>query len=129
MEAQRLKKIDVFSSLSDEELSELANFADETTVGKGEKLTKAGSHSYQLFAIEDGEVEVLRKDETVATLGPGEVVGEAGVVGRGLRNADVVAKSDVKAIFFTQDQVKKMRRDVPALDEKLDKILEERDGG
>jgi CRP-like cAMP-binding protein len=129
LDPERLKKIKVFSSLSDEELRELADFAEETTVSKGDKLTKAGSHSYQLFAIEDGEVEVLRKDETVATLGPGEVVGEAGVVGRGLRNADVVAKSDVKAIFFTQDQVKKMRRDVPALDEKLDKILAERDGG
>jgi CRP/FNR family cyclic AMP-dependent transcriptional regulator len=128
LDAKRLKKIDVFSSLSDDDLNELADFAEETTVSEGDKLTKAGSHSYQLFAIEDGQVEVLRHDETVAKLGAGDVVGEAGVVGRGLRNADVVAKSDVKAIFFTQDQVKKMRKDVPELGEKLDKILEERDG-
>ena len=128
LDAERLKKIDVFSSLDDDELQELADFAEETTVSEGDKLTKAGSHSYQLFAIEDGEVEVLRDDETVAKLGPGDVVGETGVVGRGLRNADVVAKSDVKAIFFTQDQVKKMRKDVPGLDEKLGRILEERDG-
>ena len=127
MDAERLKKIDVFSSLSDEHLKELADFAEETTISEGDKLTKKGSHSYQLFAIEDGEVEVLRDDETVAKLGAGDVVGETGVVGRGLRNADVVAKSDVKAIFFTQDQVKKMRKDVPGLDEKLDEILQERD--
>ena len=127
MDAERLKKIDVFSSLSDEHLQEIADFADETTVSEGDKLTKKGSHSYQLFAIEDGEVEVLRDEETVAKLGAGDVVGETGVVGRGLRNADVVATSDVKAIFFTQDQVKKMRRDVPGLDEKLDEILQERD--
>ena len=128
MDAERLKSIDVFSSLSDDELNELADFAEETTISKGDKLTKAGSHSYQLFAIEDGEVEVRRDDETIAKLGAGDVVGETGVVGRGLRNADVVATSDVKAIFFTQDQVKKMRKDVPGLDEKLDEILEERDG-
>ena len=127
MDAERLKKIDVFSSLSDEHLKELADFAEETTISEGDKLTKKGSHSYQLFAIEDGEVEVLRDDETVAKLGAGDVVGEVGVVGRGLRNADVVAKSDVKALFFTQDQVKKMRKDVPGLDEKLDEILQERD--
>jgi CRP/FNR family cyclic AMP-dependent transcriptional regulator len=127
LDAERLKKIDVFSSLSDEHLKELADFAEETTISEGDKLTKKGSHSYQLFAIEDGEVEVLRDDETVAKLGAGDVVGETGVVGRGLRNADVVAKSDVKAIFFTQDQVKKMRKDVPGLDEKLDEILQERD--
>jgi CRP-like cAMP-binding protein len=127
LDAERLKSIDVFSSLSDDELNELADFAEETTISKGDKLTKKGSHSYQLFAIEDGEVEVIRGDETVATLGSGDVVGEVGVVGRGLRNADVVAKDDVKAIYFTQDQVKKMRKDVPGLDEKLEKIVEERD--
>ena len=48
-------------------------------------------------------------------------------MGRGLRNADVVAKDDVKAIFFTQDRVKQMRRDNPDVAEKLDQIVEERD--
>jgi len=128
MESERLKKIEIFSSLSDEELEELASFAEETSIAQGDKLTKAGLHSYQLFAIEDGEVEVHRDGDTVATLGPGDVVGETGVVGRGLRNADVVAKKDVRAIFFTQDQVKKMRRDVPEVGEKLERILEEREG-
>jgi CRP/FNR family transcriptional regulator, cyclic AMP receptor protein len=128
VEAERLKKIDIFSSLSDEELEELASFADETTISKGKKLTKAGLHSYQLFAIEEGEVEVHRDGDTVATLGPGDVVGETGVVGRGLRNADVVARSEVRAIFFTQDQVKRMRKNVPEVGEKLERILEEREG-
>jgi CRP/FNR family transcriptional regulator, cyclic AMP receptor protein len=129
VDAERLKKIGVFSSLSDEELDKLASFADETSIAKGEKLTKAGQHSYQLFAIEDGEVEVHRDGDTVATLGPGEVVGETGVVGRGLRNADVVAITDeVRAIFFTQDQVKRMRKNVPEVGEKLEQILQEREG-
>ena len=128
MDSGRLKKIDVFSSLSDDELDKLAGYAEETSISGGEKLTKAGQHSYQLFAIEEGEVEVHRDDDTVAKLGAGDVVGESGVVGRGLRNADVVAKGDVKAIYFTQDQVKKMRKDVPEVGESLDRILEERDG-
>jgi eukaryotic-like serine/threonine-protein kinase len=127
VDAERLKKIDVFSSLSDEELDEVCRFAGETSIEKGEKLTKAGSSSYQLFAIEEGSVEVKRDGEKVAELKAGDVVGEVGVIGRGLRNADVVAKDDVKAIFFTQDQVKKMRKDVPELGEKLERIVEERD--
>jgi hypothetical protein len=48
------------------------------------------------------------------------------VVKRGLRNADVVATSQVKAIFFTQDQVKRMRKDLPDLDDRLQALLEER---
>jgi CRP/FNR family transcriptional regulator, cyclic AMP receptor protein len=127
LDAQRLKQIDVFSSLDEEHLEQLAGIAEETTISSGDKLTKAGSHSYQLFAIESGEVEVQRDDDVIATLGAGDVVGETGVVGRGLRNADVVAKDDVKAIFFTQDRVKQIRRDNPEVADKLDKIVEERD--
>jgi CRP/FNR family cyclic AMP-dependent transcriptional regulator len=127
LDAGRLKKIDVFSSLDDEHLGHLADIAEETEISSGDKLTKAGAHSYQLFAIESGEVEVKRDDEVVATLGAGDVVGEVGVVGRGLRNADVIAKEDVKAIFFTQDRVKQMRRENPDVAEKLDQIVEERD--
>jgi CRP/FNR family transcriptional regulator, cyclic AMP receptor protein len=127
LDAGRLKKIDVFSSLGDEELEHLAQIAEETTVSSGDKLTKKGAHSYQLFAIESGKVEIRRDDDVVATLGSGDIVGEVGVVGRGLRNADAIAKDDVKAIFFTQDRVKKMRRDNPDVAEKLDKIVEERD--
>jgi CRP/FNR family cyclic AMP-dependent transcriptional regulator len=127
LDTGRLKKIDVFSSLDDEHLEHLADIAEETEISAGDKLTKAGAHSYQLFAIESGEVEVKRDDELVATLGPGDVVGEVGVVGRGLRNADVIAKDDVKAIFFTQDRVKQMRRENPDVAEKLDQIVEERD--
>jgi CRP-like cAMP-binding protein len=127
LDAQRLKKIDVFSSLDEDQLEQLAKIAEETTVSSGDKLTKAGAHSYQLFAIEDGEVEVQRDGDVIATLSAGDVVGETGVVGRGLRNADVVAKDEVKAIFFTQDRVKKMRRENPDVAEKLDKIVEERD--
>jgi CRP-like cAMP-binding protein len=127
VDSERLKNIDVFSSLDEEHLDHLAQIAEETTISSGDKLTKAGSHSYQLFAIEKGKVEVVRHDEVIATLSEGDVVGETGVIGRGLRNADVVAKDDVKAIFFTQDRVKKMRKENPDVAEKLDAIVEQRD--
>ena len=102
--------------------------ADETSLDEGERLVREGTWPYQLFAIEEGEVEVQRDEETVAKLGAGDVVGETGVVNRGLRNASVVATKPVKAIFFTHSQVKQMRRDMPELEEKLEKLLEQRGG-
>ena len=109
-----------------EALERYAAMADETSIDEGEELARAGTWPYQLFAIEEGSVEIRRDGDTVAKLGPGDVVGETGVVKRGLRNADVVATSPVKAIFFTQDQVKQMRKDLPDLDDKLHQLLEER---
>ena len=126
MEPDRLKQIDLFSPMPAEALERYAAMADETSVDEGEELARAGTWPYQLFAIEEGSVEIRRDGDTVAKLGPGDVVGETGVVKRGLRNADVVATSPVKAIFFTQDQVKQMRKDLPDLDDKLHQLLEER---
>jgi CRP/FNR family transcriptional regulator, cyclic AMP receptor protein len=126
MEPDRLKQIDLFASMPDEALERYAGMADETSLEEGEELARAGTWPYQLFAIEEGSVEIRRDGDTIAKLGAGDVVGETGVVKRGLRNADVVATSPVKAIFFTQDQVKQMRKDLPDLDDKLHQLLEQR---
>jgi CRP/FNR family transcriptional regulator, cyclic AMP receptor protein len=126
VDAERLKKLDLFSSLSDEELDEVANAAEETTVDEGESVVRKGTEPYQLFVIEEGSAEVQRDDDVVAKLGEGDVVGEMGAIQRGLRNATVLATSKVKVIYFTQSQVKQLRKDIPDLDERLQKILEER---
>ncbi|HEX2231883.1 MAG TPA: cyclic nucleotide-binding domain-containing protein [Thermoleophilaceae bacterium] len=126
MDPSRLKQIDLFSPMPDEALQRYADMADEISLKEGEELARAGTWPYQLFAIEEGTVEVQRDGDTLAKLGAGDVVGETGVVKRGLRNADVVATSPVKAIYFTQDQMKQMRKDLPDLDDRLHQILEER---
>jgi CRP/FNR family cyclic AMP-dependent transcriptional regulator len=126
MDSGRLKQIELFSSLSDEELERLAGVVGEVSIEEGEELVRAGTSPYQLFAIEEGSVEVKRDDETIATIGPGEVVGERGVVKRGLRNASAVATGPVRAIFLTADQVRRLRREHPDVEERLRTILEER---
>ncbi|MFN2615523.1 MAG: cyclic nucleotide-binding domain-containing protein [Thermoleophilaceae bacterium] len=128
MDASRLKKIDVFSSLSDEELQQLAGIAEESRIEEGETIVRAGTWPYQLFAIEEGSAEVRRDGESVAELGAGDVVGETGVVNRGLRNADVVATGPVQVVYFTHSQVKQMRREMPELGERLESIAAERGG-
>jgi CRP/FNR family cyclic AMP-dependent transcriptional regulator len=126
VDSERLKKLDLFSSLPDEELDRLANVVGEVSIEEGEDLVRAGTQPYQLFAIEEGSVDVKRDGETLATIGPGEVVGERGIVKRGLRNASAVATEPVQAIFLTADQMKRLRRDHPEVEERLRSILEER---
>jgi CRP-like cAMP-binding protein len=126
MDSGRLKQIELFASLSDEELERLADVVGEVSIEEGEELVRAGTSPYQLFAIEEGSVEVKRDDETIATIGPGEVVGERGVAKSGLRNASAVATGPVRAIFLTADQVRRLRREHPDVEERLRTILEER---
>jgi len=128
LEPSRLKSIDLFADLSDDALERIAKMANETSIEAGETFVQEDSQPYQLFAIEEGSVEVRSHGETIAGLGQGDVVGESGLLKRGLRNADVVATEPVKAIFFTQDQVRALRRDMPDLDERLQEVMEARGG-
>ncbi len=128
MDAARLKRIDLFASLSDDELEPLVRLAQEATVKEGAKLVSAGTWSYQMFALEEGSVEVQRHGDTVATLQAGDVVGETGAVGRALRNATVIATSPLRVIFFTQADIDRLRKQIPDLDERLQKLLGERGG-
>src|SRR3954465_6912391 len=126
MDPARLKKIDLFAALSDDELERLANVVGEVSIEQGDELLHAGSPPYQMFAIEEGAVEVRRNGETLATIGEGELVGERGMLTRGLRNASAVATGPVRAIFLTEDQVRKLERDHPEVEQRLRSILEER---
>ncbi len=128
MDTERLKKIGLFASLSDEELERLAPIAHEATVEEGASLVKAGTWAYQVFALEQGSVDVRRDDETIATLKEGDVVGETGAVERQLRNATVVATTPLRVIFFTQADIDRLRKEIPDLDERLQEILRQRGG-
>ena len=128
MDASRLKQIELFASLPDDALKLLAGRAQEASADEGDVLIKAGAFADQLLAIEDGSVEVQRKDEVVAKLGPGDVIGEAGVVRHELRNATVVATGPVKAITIAHSDIKAVRRDNPDFDARIKSVIEDRAG-
>jgi CRP-like cAMP-binding protein len=126
VEASRLRKIEVFNDLPDDALQLLADRAREATADEGDVVIKAGAFSDQLLAIEEGTVEVERKGDTVAKLGPGDVIGEAGVVRHALRNATVVATSPLRALIIAHSDIKQVRRDNPEFDERIKAVTEDR---
>lgn len=66
--------------LSAAELSEIAQFGTERRVADGELLFQVGEETNDLFVVLEGEVEVLRSDDTdevpILVFGPGSFVGE-----------------------------------------------------
>lgn len=91
MDAARLAGMPPFADLSREERAEVAARVHEVTVEVDATLALQGDNAYELFVIEEGEAEVLRDGETVATLREGDVFGEVGVLVTGTRRATVVA--------------------------------------
>ena len=126
MDPARLKKIDLFSTLSEEQLDQVAGQAEEMSVDEGRELIVDNTSAYKLLAIEEGTARVDRDGQEVATLSAGEVVGETGVLERARRNAAVVATSPMRLIYFSGSGVRRLRNQIPELDERLQALAAER---
>ena len=71
-----LKQIPLFHDLPREKLDLLARTADIVEVPAGTELIREGDSGHEFFAIADGEVEISKGGETVATEAAGDVFGE-----------------------------------------------------
>jgi CRP/FNR family transcriptional regulator, cyclic AMP receptor protein len=126
LDASRLKSLPLFADVPDEELAQIAGFAQDVTVDEGRELVREGDFSYEFMAIEDGEAEVTRNGEHVADLGPGDFFGEMGLLEKTLRNATVTAKTSMKLVTLTGWDMKRMERHIPEATERVRAALEER---
>jgi len=111
MDPNRLTAIPLFSKLSPEEAKRLAAFATETSIAEGQILMKQGDYSTELIAIEEGTADVVRDGDKIASLGPGDLIGEMGLLEREPRNADVIATSPMRVIKLTHWEIRRMSED------------------
>lgn len=126
MEPDHLKSIPLFQTVSDDELSQIAPFAEEVRVDAGTQLVREGDFSYDFFAIEEGEAEVTRGGEHVADLGPGDFFGEIGLLEKDLRTATVKAKSDMRLVTLDGWDMKRMEKAMPEAVDRVREVIETR---
>jgi CRP/FNR family transcriptional regulator, cyclic AMP receptor protein len=126
MDPARLNKIPVFADLDEEEMRYVAQLAAEVSVEAGKELVREGDYSYDVLAIEEGTARVERDGTTVAELGPGDVVGEMGVLERSQRNATVVATSPMLLVTLTGWDIRRLQRTAPHAVEHLRGVVAER---
>jgi CRP/FNR family transcriptional regulator, cyclic AMP receptor protein len=126
LDATRLKSIPLFDEVGDDELRQIAPFAQEVTVEEGNVLVREGDFSYEFMAIEEGQAEVTRGGEHVADLGPGDFFGEMGLLEKTLRNATVTAKTPMRLVTLTGWDLRRVERTAPEAIERVRSVLEER---
>jgi CRP-like cAMP-binding protein len=119
MDVKHLEGIALFERLSKEQLAEVARQADEIDVEAGKRLVSEGRFGYEFFVIEDGTAEVVRGDQHVADLGPGDFFGEMALLGDTVRNADVVCRSPMTAMVMTDSAFRSLARRMPDVAEEI----------
>jgi len=126
MEPSQLKRIPLFADASDEELKQVAAFAELKEVTEGTEVIGEGQFSRELLAIEEGTASVTRDGEQLAELGPGDVFGEAGMLDDSMRSASVIATSPMKLISLGHFEVKRLKKNAPEVYARIEQLVEER---
>ena len=90
-----LRPIELFKTLTPGQLTDVAEKMSKRHYAAGETILRRGDPGEEFLLISDGEVEVIRADQEVARLGPGDFFGEVALISGEPRNATVVAKSAV----------------------------------
>ena len=126
MDESSLQSIALFESLPAASRRVIAQHADEIDVPEGTELVRQGEFAYEFFVIEDGAAEVLRDGERIAELGPGDFLGEMGIVGKTVRNATVVTTSPARVIVMTGQAFRSVASTNPEVASRIEAAVEER---
>ncbi len=123
MDPAQLKDLSLFSGLSKRQRKTIAQHADEVDVAAGARLVEQGRLANELFVIKSGTADVFDGDNLIAQLGPGDIVGEIGVLETHKRTATVVATSPVSAVVMYGPELTALKDSMPALFADLEKLV------
>ena len=126
IQSDRLRAIPLFEDLSDEDIDTLASWFTVEEVSDSRRLTPEGSSGYTFYVIESGTADVVRSDERIALLGPGDFFGEMALMGDGHRVADVIATSPMVVFAMFGTSFREMEAAFPEVASKVRATLEER---
>ena len=105
--------IPILATLSPPARAALADAFDEVTVPAGEQVVSQGDFAYELFAILEGTAQVEQDGNVVATLGPGELCGEIGLLLTGRRTAAIVAETPLRLLALFDQSYRSLSRQHP----------------
>ena len=128
---EALRRIDLFSGLSPEELQTLAERLVFAPFARGDVITRQGAVAHWLYILTAGSAEVVldTADGTrrvINTLPAGTCVGEMGLLTGEPRRATVIAATDVECYRLDKASLEDVLRSRPSLAEGLSHLLVER---
>jgi CRP/FNR family transcriptional regulator, cyclic AMP receptor protein len=114
-EVELLRNVTIFSGLSPEELERVTAVGVVTEHATGEDLTEQGAYSHRFYLILEGKVSVDRDGHTVATLGPGEFLGEISLLGGGRATATVRCEEPTRCMVLRREEFWSVLEEEPSM--------------
>jgi CRP/FNR family cyclic AMP-dependent transcriptional regulator len=97
---EALRTVPGLRTQSDRDLARLAQLVDRADIPAGDRLTREGAMAHQAFLVIDGAADVFIDGEAVASVGPGDFVGEIAMLDTGPRSATVRASTRMTVLVI-----------------------------
>jgi len=126
-----LRKIDLFSALSEPQLDAVARIMTERWVEAGAFLCRQGDLGDELYVVYRGEVEVVREtegqeDQVIFVAREGDSLGELAILGNIPRTASLRARGNVQLLVIEGPHFLSLLRQNPDMSIQLIQLLVKR---
>jgi CRP/FNR family cyclic AMP-dependent transcriptional regulator len=122
----RLAAIELFRGCSPRQLRDLAKLTTEMHVAQGAVLCKEGEVGRECFVVSEGHASVAIGHEVVATIGPGDLVGELALLDGEPRVATVTAVSDLHVVALSGREFNELLVRLPVVARRILKLVGDR---
>jgi CRP/FNR family cyclic AMP-dependent transcriptional regulator len=123
---QALKRAPLFEGLSRAELVLLSRVSEDLEVPAGKVLCREGEIGHEFFVIIDGEIDVTRDGEHLATRSSGDFFGEIALLEEMPRTATVTAKTPLRFFVLTRQAFVRLIDANPRVERKVLRTLARR---
>jgi CRP/FNR family transcriptional regulator, cyclic AMP receptor protein len=110
-----LRKVPLFSRMTQRQLERLGQLADEIEVGLDEVLAEQGKVGHEFFIVLDGHLMVLDGHRPVAQLHPGDFFGEIALLDGRPRTATVRAEGITRLLVVGHREFHALMDEFPEL--------------
>jgi CRP/FNR family transcriptional regulator, cyclic AMP receptor protein len=111
-----VRRIPLFAGLPPADLEAIASVAEEVHVPAGETLLSEATPGREVILLVEGGATVAKDGAAVGSVGPGELIGEIGVLTRMSRIATVTTTAPSHLLVIEADAFRSLIERIPALE-------------
>ncbi|MDU3274252.1 MAG: cyclic nucleotide-binding domain-containing protein, partial [Varibaculum cambriense] len=120
LDSSFLARVPLFEGLDQEAQMRLFSMMGQTTLRRGENLFEEGDDGDRLYIVAEGKIKLSHqsldgRENLLAVLGPGEILGELTLFDPGQRSTTATAVSPARLVFLNHSDLMVFLEDNPSL--------------